>query len=84
MFSSQLPSFPTYALRPTEVWDGEAAAELLRMLEYCREDEIHHKEEARGRAAEESRSSMGHRFDAAWRWLVMTGSDHAANLAKRF
>ena len=50
---------------------------------YCCEDEVHHKEEARKRAAVDPPADGG-AFDSAWRWLVMAGSELAANLAKQY
>lgn len=42
------------------------ADELLKMLEYCCEDEVHHKEEARERAAVDPPSDNRAAFDRAW------------------
>lgn len=62
------------------VVDGKK--ELLLMLEHCCADEVHHKEEARGRAAE-GPLPWFEQVDTAWQALVGSGSAVAANLARR-
>jgi ubiquinone biosynthesis monooxygenase Coq7 len=59
-----------------------AHAELIAMLEHCCEDEVHHKEEARSRAAE-GPFPWFELVDTSWQWFVQTGSAAAANCAKR-
>ena len=60
----------------------EQRAELIRLLELCCADEVHHKEEAAARLA-----ALGVRADGllvlAWGWVVEVGSAVAAELARR-
>ena len=60
----------------------KARAELISMLVHCCEDEVHHKEEARDRAAEGPFPWFPW-VDTSWQWFVRTGSAVAANCAKR-
>lgn len=54
--------------------------ELLRLLHHCCEDEVHHQQEARERAAR-GPFPWFEVVDTGWRWLVMRGSAVAAGLA---
>lgn len=60
----------------------KAGAELILLLETCCQDEVHHKEEARDRAAEGPFPWFDW-VDTTWQWFVQTGSAVAANCAKR-
>ena len=60
----------------------KARAELIVMLEHCCADEVHHKEEARDRAAEDPFPWFAW-VDTSWQWFVQTGSAVAADCAKR-
>ena len=60
----------------------KARAELISMLNHCCEDEVHHKEEARDRAAE-GPFPWFLWVDTSWQWFVQAGSAVAANCAKR-
>lgn len=59
-----------------------AREELLFLIRYCCEDEIHHKEEARLRVAAGALPWFDW-VDTLWRWLVFRGSAAAAGLAKK-
>ena len=56
--------------------------ELLRLLRWACEDEVHHKEEAANRKKEGSQPWFEW-VDPAWQWLVFKGSAAAAGAAKR-
>eukprot|EP00566_Odontella_aurita_P019632 CAMPEP_0113527588 /NCGR_PEP_ID=MMETSP0015_2-20120614/1376_1 /TAXON_ID=2838 /ORGANISM="Odontella" /LENGTH=297 /DNA_ID=CAMNT_0000426033 /DNA_START=249 /DNA_END=1142 /DNA_ORIENTATION=- /assembly_acc=CAM_ASM_000160 len=56
--------------------------ELLLMLEYCCADEVHHKEEARHRAAE-GPLPWFKQVDSIWQAFVRAGSAAAASCAKK-
>ena len=61
--------------------------ELVRMLEHCCADEVHHKEEAAARASGDADGASGcdrTRVERAWMALVRVGSAVAAELARRF
>ena len=58
--------------------------ELVRLLEHCCADEVHHKEEAAARAAGEAGDGGARsRLERAWMALVRVGSAVAAELARR-
>lgn len=59
-----------------------SVTELIRMLEHCCEDEVHHKKEAADRAAALPRPWFPW-VDKVWQSMVGVGSAAAATLAKR-
>jgi hypothetical protein len=64
----------------TELLEGKR--ELQAMLRRCCEDEVHHQEEARARAAQGPLPWFD-AVDTTWRGLIFHGSAFAAGLAKR-
>lgn len=64
--------------------DGGESTELVRLLEHCCSDEVHHKEDAAQKLLESGKDKT---FDRWWRYplsnLVQKGSAIAAEIARR-
>lgn len=60
----------------------EGMCELLKLLQHCCEEEVHHQQEAREQAAR-GPFPWFEAVDTGWRWIVIQGSMAAASLAKR-
>ena len=68
-----------YAGQVERLSQEDAHSELLALLERCRLDEVHHRDEAR-----QSLESEPGAFLRGWCWLVGAGSAAAVAMARRF